>query len=454
MGWTKGYSPCFVLPSSRFISLPLPFEDTGYIVLELVAYVGSLVPSCAGSPTAHSYSLPSLTNLAYDLIMRGDRSYSSTMDERSPLLQYQPRVTSQTDDDLVDHHTQFCNLMGVTPHTLPTGQKHTPHPQSLYARALQRRRNQSYTYALTATLTNGLLLSQVVLGAALTGLGASDSSRVLITVFGALNTIIAGVIAFLKSRGQPLRARMFRDDLDRVVDEIESSAVMWLGISTGVHGYDAIDTDEQVTVRSEVARLTRLYDRAVKANTTNDPDLYAAGGPIDFHHAALRSRPGQPALPAVAPEPVDLTTSAPVIQTPVAVEPDQSPATQVPAPVITPKPTETPEPAAETTAPSASPQQEQAPTTTASEDTPQAQPEQPAPTPVPAPSAEPAVIDEKPANVSTPTTPVTGTPDPDASPATAARLPPREKTPKLSRLDDLRRTQSDAPAISPSSGWS
>jgi hypothetical protein len=367
------------------------------------------------------------------------------MDERSPLLQYQPQPHPLSpSDDNVDHHVQFCNLMGVTPHTLPAGQKHTPHPQSLYARALQRRRNQSFTYALTATLTNGLLLSQVVLGAALTGLGASDSSRVLITVFGALNTIIAGVIAFLKSRGQPLRARMFRDDLDRVVDEIESSAVMWLGISSGVHGYDAIDTDEQVTVRSEVARLTRLYDKAVKANTTNDPDLYAAGGPGDFHHAALRSRTGGPALPVVAPEP----------------QPDDSPATQVstppPPPPPAPKPTEPLEPA-KPTEPSSPPQEEQPPTATPSQDTPAPAPEQtvPAPAPAPVPSTEPAVNDEKPATSSTPTTPITERPnlDPDASPATVARLPPREKTPKLSRLDDLRRSVSEATVISPSSGW-
>jgi hypothetical protein len=384
------------------------------------------------------------------------------MDERSPLLQYQPQPHPLSpSDDNVDHHVQFCNLMGVTPHTLPAGQKHTPHPQSLYARALQRRRNQSFTYALTATLTNGLLLSQVVLGAALTGLGASDSSRVLITVFGALNTIIAGVIAFLKSRGQPLRARMFRDDLDRVVDEIESSAVMWLGISSGVHGYDAIDTDEQVTVRSEVARLTRLYDKAVKANTTNDPDLYAAGGPGDFHHAALRSRTGGPALPVVAPEPqpADPPIQAPVIQPPVAIEPDDSPATQVstppPPPPPAPKPTEPLEPA-KPTEPSSPPQEEQPPTATPSQDTPAPAPEQtvPAPAPAPVPSTEPAVNDEKPATSSTPTTPITERPnlDPDASPATVARLPPREKTPKLSRLDDLRRSVSEATVISPSSG--
>ena len=363
------------------------------------------------------------------------------MEERSPLLQHYATYMNQQsppNGNAIDHHNQFCNLMGVTPHTLPPGQPHVPHPQSLYARALQRRRNQSYIYALTATLTNGLLLSQVVLGAALTGLGASDSSRVLITVFGALNTIIAGVIAFLKSRGQPLRARMFRDDLDRVVDEIESSAVMWLGISSGVHGYDAIDTDESVTVRSEVARLTRLYDRAVKANTTNDPDLYAAGGPGDFHHAALRPRPEQSVQPVVAPQPVDPPVQAPVIQTPVAVEPDDSPATQPPAPVATPKPAESAQPMVnESKDISIENGQLQTDKTLDGVDPPVAgnDPTIPMATPMAAITAIPN--NEKQVSTSKPGTPAIEKPDPDASPATAARLPPRDDTKTEKAVDKL-----------------
>jgi outer membrane biosynthesis protein TonB len=359
------------------------------------------------------------------------------MEERSPLLQHYAAYMSQQspNGNAVDHHNQFCHLMGVTPHTLPPGQQHVPHPQSLYARALQRRRNQSYIYALTATLTNGLLLSQVVLGAALTG-------RVLITVFGALNTIIAGVIAFLKSRGQPLRARMFRDDLDRVVDEIESSAVMWLGISSGVHGYDAIDTDELVTVRSEVARLTRLYDRAVKANTTNDPDLYAAGGPGDFHHAALRQRPEQSA-PVVAPQPIDPPVQAPVIQTPVAVEPDDSPATQPPvtqppAPVALPKPIENPQPVVDesksTTPDDSQPQPDQPPNGVPQ---PPTNNETTTPAPAPTPAANTIPGNDTPVNASAPTTPAIEKPDPDASPATAARLPPRDDAKSEKGVDKL-----------------
>lgn len=375
--------------------------------------------------------------------MRGDRSYSSTVDERSPLLQGPTSNIDNSSQDF-DHHVQFCTLVGVTPHTLPSGHSHTPHPQSLYARALQRRRNQSFLYAFAATLINGLLLSQVVLGAALTALAASNSSRVLITVFGALNTVIAGVIAFLKSRGQPLRARMFRDDLDRVVDEIESSAVMWLGISQGVHGYDAIDTDEQVTVRSEVARLTRLYDRAVKANTTNDPDLYAAGGPGDFHHAALRSRPGQPPLTAAAPQPA-LPPLQTVIQPGPTPEVDESPATKAPTPAPAAKSAEEAKPTAEATTPAPPPPAEQMPQTPAS-----TKDESGRATPI----TVQTMSEVKPAEASATATPATEVHDPDASPATAVRPPLKDeksadKLDKPNRLEELRRTGSDAQALSP-----
>jgi hypothetical protein len=181
-------------------------------------------------------------------------------------------------------HQEFCLLVGVPP---SNGPKNAPRPagfkRSLYGRATHKRDAQNATYLFTAALSNTLLLTQVVLGAALTALGASESSHILITVFGALNTIIAGLVAYLKSRGQPMRARMFRDDLDRVVDEMENSEVMWLGIHQGVHGYDEIAIDDSVSVRSEVARLTRLLDKAVRSNTMNDrksnPPSYTRLGP-------------------------------------------------------------------------------------------------------------------------------------------------------------------------------
>lgn len=259
------------------------------------------------------------------------------MDERSPLLAFTGNEPSIANSELGDHHTQFCHLVGIRPVNHPAGEPHTPRPESLYKRVVKRRNGQHCTYMFTAALVNTLLLSQIVIGAALTGLGASNSSRVLITIFGALNTVIAGVIAFLKSRGQPLRARMFRDDLERVIDEVENSAVMWFGISRGAHGYEAIDTDDQVTVRGEVARLTRLYDKAVKTNTMNDPDMYSAGT-SDSYMAGLRKSggggggggAGAPGIPAINTSIVP--GIMPPVEPPAPVDADQGPASKAPEP--------------------------------------------------------------------------------------------------------------------------
>ncbi|KAH7359734.1 hypothetical protein BKA66DRAFT_226077 [Pyrenochaeta sp. MPI-SDFR-AT-0127] len=256
--------------------------------------------------------------------------------EETPLLGWSGTTSRSTQDirgDPHDIHLQFCLLAGVPPSNLP---KDAHYPaiakRSLYGRAVHKRNAQNRTYLFTAALSNTLLLSQVVLGAALTALGASESSHILITIFGALNTIIAGVVAYLKSRGQPMRAHMYRDDLDRVVDEIENSEVMWLGIQSGVHGYDEIAIDDSVSVRSEVARLTRLYDKVVKNNTMNDPDMYM-NATTDAANAALRSRPVAPpavAAPSVTPVPGTADPSAPsgVVIPPVATpdDPDAAPA--------------------------------------------------------------------------------------------------------------------------------
>lgn len=364
------------------------------------------------------------------------------MDERAPLLR--PFRTGSGPSDIGDHvdqHTQFCHIVGVRPINHPPDQEHRPHEHSLYARALKRRRKQSCTYLFTATLINTLLLSQIVLGAALTGLGASDSSRIVITVFGALNTIIAGVIAFLKSRGQPVRSRMFRDDLSRVVDEIENSAVMWYGISADAHGYDAIDTDDQVTVRGEVARLTRLYDKAVKTNTMNDPDMYSAGT-TDSYSAGLRKAlgaagvPGQPPGPGLNAGPVPAPSPLPAAPPPqvlpagpaAAEDPaDESPAKEAPSPPSEPsaEPAEPAEPE-----PPAGDQSSSDATAADSDKGKEA-----AATPPSAPGSAGKASPPPAAPAAAKPPPVD---DPDASPATAASFPKKEDSDKSEKtlVDD------------------
>ena len=114
--------------------------------------------------------------------------YSDADLERQPLLP----DASYTHDDV---HDQFCQLVGVPPSDLPNPKSWRPADRSLYERAVRQRARQSCTYQMTASVSNFLLLSQVILGAAVTAMGASDASRIGITLLGAANTIIAGLVA-------------------------------------------------------------------------------------------------------------------------------------------------------------------------------------------------------------------------------------------------------------------
>ena len=64
-------------------------------------------------------------------------------------------------------------------------------------------------------------MAQIAFAAILTALGASGSSYKVITVFGAVNTAIAGILALVKGRGLPARLRKDWVGLRQVRDYIE-----------------------------------------------------------------------------------------------------------------------------------------------------------------------------------------------------------------------------------------
>ena len=181
-------------------------------------------------------------------------------------------------------YTQYCNLVGI-----PAPPRHHPFrkawKKTLYARVLERHRKQELEYWFTASLSTTLLLLQIMIGAVVTALGASRSPHTAITVMGAVNTVVAGVIALMKSRGQPMRARMYRDELGKVLDGLEDAEGMFLGVAEGLDGYkgesyvtideNGREVEEPVTVREVVEKLTGSFERVVQNATTNYPDFWA-----------------------------------------------------------------------------------------------------------------------------------------------------------------------------------
>jgi hypothetical protein len=121
-----------------------------------------------------------------------------------------------------------------------------------------------YQYWLVASTINFILLLQIVLGATATALTASKvNSHVTSTVLTAIITVAAGILAFLKSKGQPNRARQLRNDLRKVVEEIENCEMEFR------------DPHCRREVAHAVASVRSLYETARTNAETNYPHQWS-----------------------------------------------------------------------------------------------------------------------------------------------------------------------------------
>src|ERR1700712_856042 len=68
----------------------------------------------------------------------------------------------------------------------------------------------------------------------------SNAVRIAITILGAINTVVAGFLTFLKSRNQPNRALQFRNALRGVYEEL------WQFDSEMMCGREDLDVDQKV----------------------------------------------------------------------------------------------------------------------------------------------------------------------------------------------------------------
>jgi len=80
----------------------------------------------------------------------------------------------------------------------------------LYARVVHSEQKAKDSFKVFSIVINGCYFLQIVIAAALTALGAARASSGAVTAFGALNTVIAGFLTFLKGSGLPGRFKYVR----------------------------------------------------------------------------------------------------------------------------------------------------------------------------------------------------------------------------------------------------
>lgn len=91
----------------------------------------------------------------------------------------------------------------------------------IYTRIIHEEASAKRQFYFAASIINICYFGQICLAAALTALGASASSNIAITVLGAANTVLAGVLTYLKGQGLPNRLRMYWTGLRKCREFIE-----------------------------------------------------------------------------------------------------------------------------------------------------------------------------------------------------------------------------------------
>jgi hypothetical protein len=93
-------------------------------------------------------------------------------------------------------------------------------------------------------------------------MGAANSNHVGITAFGAINTVIAGILTYLKGSGLPNRIRYYEQEWKRVREYIEQRE------------RDFSRQDCQLDVNEVVTSIEAMYEQVKVDIQTNTPDSY------------------------------------------------------------------------------------------------------------------------------------------------------------------------------------
>ena len=181
------------------------------------------------------------------------------------LLNSQPPGTLSSQEQLAieERLSAFRHHIGIHNHASLTSTTSRPASNiGIYQHVISSEQHSLRQYRLFAILINGALAAQIILSAALTALGASSGPHTAVTAFGALNTITAGFLTFLKGSGLPNRMKYYQNEWAKVRIYIEQRE------------REFAHTLEPLQLQEEIAIIERMYENVRRDIEANTPDSY------------------------------------------------------------------------------------------------------------------------------------------------------------------------------------
>ncbi|RDW79117.1 uncharacterized protein DSM5745_05969 [Aspergillus mulundensis] len=159
---------------------------------------------------------------------------------------------------------------------------------ALYKRLRVKERHKTSHNHLFSIAFNTLSILQLIIGATITGLGPiSDNHSVAVTVLGAVNTVIAGVLALMKGRGLPQRLRKDLAEIRKVLSYIDEVDVD-LRYGEGQRADGDGNGDVTALIKEAFAR----YQVMQEVIDMNQPDSYVNAPQLERSGQLRRDHPG------------------------------------------------------------------------------------------------------------------------------------------------------------------
>lgn len=158
--------------------------------------------------------------------------------------------------------------------------------KSQYNRVCHREQQAKRGYKFASVMINSCLGIQIIVAAALTAMGAANTNHVGITAFGAINTVIAGLLTYLKGSGLPNRIRWYENEWKKVREYIEQRE------------RDFSRPDCRLSVEEVVGVVEAMYEEVKADIQTNTPEMYISVSDIRARSAAA-TNPQIPKLSAL-----------------------------------------------------------------------------------------------------------------------------------------------------------
>ncbi|KAI0202443.1 hypothetical protein F4808DRAFT_449790 [Astrocystis sublimbata] len=293
MAAASAYSP--LLPEHpEDMPMPITASSAAKNSQSPEAATGTSSPPKTAPPQSNPAPNTNNTNITSPIAPKGPRKADTTMSWGVPAGL---PVRTNNDENLIifrkalginchalphpyrDQATTSTDLEDNRNDTTPTLEEGRKTAMGIYRNVIHTQRRMRIQHFLLTTFLYLVYFAQVVIGAALTALGSVAARYERhITILGAFNTVLAGVLALIKGSGQPQKLGKDRVGYRRLQDWIEETEAL---LAVGVIGRN----------RKEVGLLVesafKRYNAAKRSEENNDPDFYV------YHKADPSSSSGE-----------------------------------------------------------------------------------------------------------------------------------------------------------------